>query len=305
MTSSTERAVNTGAVGPDLRGRSLLPNWAAQMNPDASYGGDQFYYYHIHTGETRWEPPFAEAEAEQLRSAVPPPPPARAGGASPPRRAVHVNRSGSISIAPAAGEWQPSPPPSRSSTALVAQPPAASQQQQQQQQQQLALRRPIGTGVAGASTSPLKYVGTDYEGLEWDPVQGTWLVADGGAAATARFPNASQLMLANRAGAVNGAGRKRRTWAEKYAPPRAPVSIFEKLTNPGLYTSTHKHRFKKRGGVWKGRGKNGRDSFPKGRGQNTNQLGARLRVSKTYKGRTNTNTDEVFTSIAQFMCREA
>ena len=264
------------AYGPPLGGRSLRENWAAQENPHRTTESDRFYYYHIRTGETSWDPPFADGGPSQPPQPQPLPLLQRRA-ASPPRAAaspaasVRVNRSGSVfidpnvfgggqlAVAPAAVPdagystvaTQYAPPYAPASAELVGYEP-----------------QPLPSG------SPVRYAGTNYEGLEWNTAGGMWCVQS---EQSPRFANASQIALSKRSGVLTPSGKTRRTWADKYAPPREPVSIFEKLTNPALFTSTHKHRFKKRAGRWVGRGKNGRDSLPKGRERATNPYAAIVR----------------------------
>eukprot|EP00941_MAST-03F_sp_MAST-3F-sp1_P002006 g2006.t1 len=72
------------------------------------------------------------------------------------------------------------------------------------------------------------------------------------------------------------------------------TGIFDKLTDPKLYTGTHKHRFDKNG---KGRGKAGRDSVPTGTGS------MHYADNTGFMGNTNTGTDQVFLDSAQFLTR--
>jgi len=72
-------------------------------------------------------------------------------------------------------------------------------------------------------------------------------------------------------------------------------SVFDKLTDHSLYTGTHKHRFNPVTG--QGLGLKGRESIGKGRGT------AREAVS-TFKGNTNTGTDEVIHDISQILNRK-
>mmetsp|Transcript_19215 Transcript_19215/g.31531 ORF Transcript_19215/g.31531 Transcript_19215/m.31531 type:complete len:323 (-) Transcript_19215:24-992(-) len=70
-------------------------------------------------------------------------------------------------------------------------------------------------------------------------------------------------------------------------------SIFDKLTDPSLYTGAHRHRFDSTTG--KGKGIAGRDRISKGDGTNANSR----RVS--YAGNTNTNTDQTIHDISQVL----
>ena len=70
-------------------------------------------------------------------------------------------------------------------------------------------------------------------------------------------------------------------------------SVFDKLTDPSLYTGMHKHRFDSSG---QGLGIKGRDRTIKG-------FGTSIDSPSTFKGNTNTNSDEVFTDISQFIRR--
>lgn len=70
-------------------------------------------------------------------------------------------------------------------------------------------------------------------------------------------------------------------------------NIFDRLTNPKLYTGAHKHRFDAETG--KGKGLGGRDRAAKG-------IGAMPGAPRSaFKGDTNTGTDETVHSITQFL----
>ena len=69
-------------------------------------------------------------------------------------------------------------------------------------------------------------------------------------------------------------------------------NIFDRLTDPRLYTGAHKHRFDPRTG--KGRGLQGRDSVAKGPGYSK-------AASTSFKGYTNTGSEETFHSISQIL----
>lgn len=73
-------------------------------------------------------------------------------------------------------------------------------------------------------------------------------------------------------------------------------SIFERLTDTSAYTGTHKHRFDSQG---RGRGISGRDAVAKGRGS----ARGRRTATRAYVGNTNTNTDQTFNSISEFLVR--
>ena len=260
------------AYGPPLGGRSLRADWAAQENPHWTTESDRFYYYHIRTGETSWDPPFADGGAP-----LPPRQPLQQRAATSPAASVRVNRSGSVFIDPNVfGGAQlavvpPMPAADYNDAAMYEQYAPASTELVGYEPQPPQPPQPPAPLPSG---SPARYAGTNYEGLEWDGASGTWCIQS---EQSPRYANASQLALSKRSGLLTPGGKTRKTWADKYAPPREPVSIFEKLTNPALFTSTHKHRFKKRAGRWVGRGKNGRDSLPKGRERATNPYAAIVR----------------------------
>ena len=71
-------------------------------------------------------------------------------------------------------------------------------------------------------------------------------------------------------------------------------SIFDRLTDPDLYTGAHKHRFDRNG---QGRGMSGRDSVTKGQGYVS---GA---GKSSFKGHTNTSTNEQIHDISQVLIR--
>jgi hypothetical protein len=72
-------------------------------------------------------------------------------------------------------------------------------------------------------------------------------------------------------------------------------SVFDKLTDHHLYTGTHKHRFNPQTG--QGLGIKGRDSVGKGQGTAND-------APSTFKGNTNTGTDEVIHDISQILNRK-
>jgi hypothetical protein len=71
-------------------------------------------------------------------------------------------------------------------------------------------------------------------------------------------------------------------------------NIFDRLTDPNHYTGAHKHRFDKSGN---GRGMSGRDSVTKGQGYVS---GA---TNSSFKGHTNTGTNERIHDISQILTR--
>ncbi len=84
------------------------------------------------------------------------------------------------------------------------------------------------------------------------------------------------------------------TLEEKSGGVPAKTSIFDRLTDPKLYTGAHKHRFDTDG---RGRGLEGRDSMPKGAGATPASHAPRT----AFKGHTNTGSDEKIDSIAQIL----
>ena len=72
--------------------------------------------------------------------------------------------------------------------------------------------------------------------------------------------------------------------------------IFQKLTDPKLYTGHHKHRFDERGN---GKGSSGRDCLAKG-----GEFAPMNPDHHQYVGNTNTGTDVTFHCISQFLNRE-
>jgi len=72
-------------------------------------------------------------------------------------------------------------------------------------------------------------------------------------------------------------------------------SVFDKLTDPTLYTGMHKHRFDMQTG--QGLGRKGRDSIGKGNG-------TALDTPTSFQGNTNTGTDEVIHDISQIVIRK-
>jgi hypothetical protein len=77
-------------------------------------------------------------------------------------------------------------------------------------------------------------------------------------------------------------------------------SVFDKLTDPQLYTGTHKLRFDPNTG--RGRGKAGRDS-PAKSAKSTFGIYSGTSPRGSFKGNTNTGTDQVITDIAEVLTR--
>jgi len=72
-------------------------------------------------------------------------------------------------------------------------------------------------------------------------------------------------------------------------------SVFDKLTDPHLYTGMHKHRFDPSTG--QGLGRRGRDSVGKG-------AGTAVDAPSAFQGNTNTGTDEIIHDISQIVIRK-